>query len=50
MVLCVTVAGGLLHWAGKSGRQGLLPVWLSLLLFQGLRALGFAYRFWRDPR
>jgi hypothetical protein len=50
MGLCVAVTGGVLYWAGQSGKQGLLPVWLSLLLFQALRALGFALRFWLDPR
>lgn len=51
MALCVVAAGVpllLLSWGTIGG--GLTGVWLSLLLFQSLRALGFAYRFWIDRR
>ena len=56
MGLCVLLSGGLLHLttqgggAGRSAGGQLLPVWLSLLVFQSLRALGFAWRFWKDPK
>lgn len=56
MGLCVLLAGGLLHLttqgggAGRSAGGQLLPVWLSLLVFESLRALGFAWRFWKDPK
>jgi len=56
MGLCVLLSGGLLHLttqgggAGRSARGQLLAVWLSLLIFQSLRALGFAWRFWKDPK
>ena len=48
---CVLVSGGLLHLTTRAvPGAGLLPVWLSLLVFQALRVLGFAYRFYRDPK
>lgn len=56
MGLCVLFSGGLLHLTTRRGGAGrgaggqLLPVWLSLLVFQSLRALGFAWRFWKDPK
>jgi hypothetical protein len=36
--------------AAGGGKNALVPVWVSLLVFQSLRALGFAYRFWKDPK
>jgi hypothetical protein len=56
MGLCVLLSGGILHLTTQGGGTErsaggqLLPVWLSLLVFQSLRALGFAWRFWKDPK
>ncbi|EWM28960.1 hypothetical protein Naga_100308g6 [Nannochloropsis gaditana] len=57
MGLCVLLSGSLLHLTthGRdatafvgSGAGQLFSVWMALLVFQSLRALGFAYRFWID--
>jgi len=57
MGLCVLLSGSLLHLTTRgrgatafvgSGAGQLFNVWMTLLVFQSLRALGFAYRFWID--
>lgn len=56
MGVCVLISGILLHLTTHGGTVGrsaggkLFQVWLSLLVFQLLRGLGFAWRFWKDPK